>query len=217
MVFVVVLIMTASHPEMFQPSTVDESALLKLVGNHLLPTRAVLQWRPVKDEDIPTSNTDKIIVMTSFVQRRFGLSSCEFLCGLLHHYKIELIHLNPNSILQIVVFAHLCETYLAVHPKFPLFKHYFLKYQPNTDKHQIIGGVAIQTCQRRNFLNPPLKSSLKGCHKQSFYCKTHEPNLPPFVGRLPEYDATWVEEPTDSKMAIVSALASRVNELKKLT
>jgi hypothetical protein len=31
---------------------------------------------------------------------------------------------------------------------------------------------------------------------QWFYYGNHEPSLPPFVDRLPEYDATWVEDPT---------------------
>jgi hypothetical protein len=88
--------MAASHPEMFRPSTVDESPLLKLVENHLLLSHAVLLWRSAKDEDILTPSTNKIVVLTSFLQRGFGLSACEFLRGL-HHYKVELVHLNPNS------------------------------------------------------------------------------------------------------------------------
>jgi hypothetical protein len=176
---------------MFQPSTVDESALLKLVENHLLPSCAILQWWSAKDEDIPTLNTTEIVVLTSFFQCGFGLPAYEFLHGLLHHYKIELVHLNPNSILQTVVFVHLCETYLTIHPNFSLFKYYFfLKYQPSAAKRQIIGGVSIQSHQHRNFLNLPLKSSLKGWHKQWFYCENHKPSLPPFVSHLPEYDVT---------------------------
>jgi hypothetical protein len=46
--------MVASHPNMFQQSTVDESEILKLVENCFLPNCAVLQWRPAKGEDIPT-------------------------------------------------------------------------------------------------------------------------------------------------------------------
>ena len=117
--------MAASHPEMFKPSSIDESEILKLVDDHLLPPRAVLQWRPAKDEEIPTPNTNEIVVSKSFFQRGFGLPACDFFCGLLNHFKIELIHLNPNSILQIAVFVHLCEAYLAVLPNFSLFKHYF--------------------------------------------------------------------------------------------
>jgi hypothetical protein len=88
--------MATSHPEMFKPSSIDEGELLKLIENHLLPSRAVLQWRSAKDEDIPTANTNEIVVSTSFFQCGFGLPSCDFLYGLLHHYKIELVHMNPN-------------------------------------------------------------------------------------------------------------------------
>jgi hypothetical protein len=76
-----------------------------------------------KDEDIPMPNTNEIIVSTTFFQHEFGLPACDFFRGLLHHYKIELIQLNPNSILHIVVFVHLCEAYLVVLPNFTLFKH----------------------------------------------------------------------------------------------
>jgi hypothetical protein len=139
----------------------------------------------------------------------------EFLCGLLHHYKIELVHLNPNSILQITIFVHLYETYLTVHPNFSLFKHYsFLKYQPSAAKQKVISSVGIESCPHHDFLDLPLKSSLKGWHRQWFYCKNHEPSLPPFVGWLPEYDTTWVDEPMYSEMLIISALSSRVSELK---
>jgi hypothetical protein len=191
---------------MFWPSTIDESELLKLIENHLLPSHAVLQWQSANDEDIPTPNTNEIIVLTSFFQHEFGLPTCEFLHGLLHYYKIELVDLNPNSRPQIVVFVHVCETYLAVLLNFCLFKHYFfLKYQPSTTKSQVID---IHTHPYHDFLNIPSKMSIKGWHKQWFYYENHIPGLPPFVGRLPEYDTTWVEEPVDLKMAVVTTLAS---------
>jgi hypothetical protein len=101
---------------------------------------------------------------------------------------------------------------------FSLFKHYFfLKYQPSAAKRQIISGVDIHTCLHHDFLNLPLKSSLKGWHRQWFYCEDHEPNLPPFIGHLSKYDAMWVKEPVESEMAIVTALASQVSELKGLS
>jgi hypothetical protein len=84
------------------------------------------------------------MVFTAFFQREVGLPAYDFLHSLLHHYKIELVHLNPNLILQITIFVHLCEAYLAVLPNFSLFKHYFfLKYQPSSTKRQVIGGVGI--------------------------------------------------------------------------
>jgi hypothetical protein len=122
----------------------DEGELLVLVEKHLLPDHVVIQWRPTKGEDIPTPNTKEVVVLSSYFQHGFGLPTCEFLHGLLHYYQIELVHLNPNSILQTTVFVHLCEAFLAVHPNFPSFKHYFLlKYQPSAAKWNIIGGVGI--------------------------------------------------------------------------
>jgi hypothetical protein len=91
--------MAASHPEMFQKSTAYESEILKLVIKAFFLDREVLRWRPMIGEDIPTPHTNEIVVLSSFFQCRFGLPTCEFLRGLHHHYQIELVHLNPNSIL----------------------------------------------------------------------------------------------------------------------
>jgi hypothetical protein len=76
----------------------------------------VLQWRPAAREDIPTPNTNEIVVFSSFFQCGFGLPACDFFHGLLDHYKIKLVHLNPSVILQIAVFVHLCEAFLGVLP-----------------------------------------------------------------------------------------------------
>jgi hypothetical protein len=122
----------------------------------------MLRWLPAKGQDIPTLNMKEIVVLSSLFQHGFGLPSCDFFRGLLH-YQIELIHLNPNSILQITVFVHLCEAFLVVPPNFPLFKSYFsLNYQPCADNRKVIGGVGLQTRPRSGFLDLPMKTSLKG-------------------------------------------------------
>jgi hypothetical protein len=87
----------------------------------------LLQWRLAKGEDMPTSNTKEIVVLSSSFQRGFGLPSCDFFRGLLHHYQIELVHLNPNSIHQIAIFINHCEAFLGIPRSFPLFKNYSLE------------------------------------------------------------------------------------------
>jgi hypothetical protein len=179
--------MAASHPHLFQKSTTVEREILKLVTSCFLPDRAVLQWCPAAG-DLPTPNTNEIVVFFPFFQRGFGLPSCDFLRELLDHYQIELVHLNPNSILQIAIFIHLCEAFLRISPNFPLFKHYFfLKYQSSDANRKVIGGVGLHTCSRVSFLELPLKNSLRGWHGTWFYCENHEPSLPSFVGRPPEF------------------------------
>jgi hypothetical protein len=39
-----------------------------------------------------------VISFAHFDERRFGMPPHPFFCGLLHHFKIELQHLNPNGI-----------------------------------------------------------------------------------------------------------------------
>jgi hypothetical protein len=114
--------MAASRPEMFQKSTADESEIQKWVRNHFLPKWELLQWRPANGEDIPTPNTNEIVVLSSFFQCRFGLPTYEFICGLLDHNEIELVHLNSNSILKIALFVHICEAFLGVPTIFPVQK-----------------------------------------------------------------------------------------------
>jgi hypothetical protein len=64
-------------------------------------------------------------VFSSFFQCGIGLLTYDFFRGLLDLYKIELVHLNPNFVLQMVVFVHLCDSFLGIPPIFPLFKNYF--------------------------------------------------------------------------------------------
>jgi hypothetical protein len=150
------------------------------------------------------------------IQMRFSLPVHDFLHGFLDHYKIELVHLNPNSILLIVVFNHLCEAFLQIAPNFPLFKNYFfLKYQPSAANQKVIGGICLQNRPRAGFLGLPLKSSLWGWHQTWFYCKNHEPSVPPFVGWLPEFQGTWSEEPTPLELPQVVALTNKINFLKE--
>jgi hypothetical protein len=61
-------------------------------------------------------------------------------------------NLNPNSILQIMVFVALCEGYLGIRPNFALWKYYFcatifLKMVRRGKTVQVrIGSCAIQLC-----------------------------------------------------------------------
>jgi hypothetical protein len=151
-----------------------------------------------------------------YFQRRFCLPVCDFFHGLLNHYQIELVHLNTNFILQIVVFVHLCEAFLGIPPNFPLFKNYFfLKYQSSAAKRKVIRGVGFQTRPRAGFLDLPWKTSFRGWHRTWFYYKNHEPSLPPFVGRLPEFQGTWSEDLTPLELPQVAVLTNKINLLKE--
>jgi hypothetical protein len=208
--------MAASHPNLFQLSITDESEIRKLIVSHFLSDCAVLQWCPAASEDLPTPNTNEIVLFSSFIQCGFVLPACDFFHRLLDHYQIELVHLNPKSILQITIFIHLCEAFLGIPPNFPLLKNYFfLKYQPSAANRKVIGGMGLQTRPRASFLDLLMKTSLRRWHGTWFYYENHEPNLPPFVGRFPEFQGSWSEKPTPLELPHVTVLTNKINLLKE--
>jgi hypothetical protein len=118
-------------------STVTEAHLRQMVTDGVLPEKTIIGWRVADGEDFLTPNTEEIVVFESFFYRGFGLPTSSFFRGLLHFYGIELIHLNPNSILQITTFIHFCEGFLGIQPHFDLFHSLFIL----KSYHMVAGGA----------------------------------------------------------------------------
>src|SRR5438105_12942122 len=105
---------SAPNPkEMWMKSTVTKGELEKMVEDQVLPVKELIGWRAANGELFPTADTEEIVVFTSFFYQGFLLSSSFFFRGLLCFYGIELVNLNPNSILQIFAFIHLYEAFLG--------------------------------------------------------------------------------------------------------
>ena len=80
----------------------------------------------------------------SFYEKGFVLPARAFFHGLHHFYGLEVTHLKPNSIAQIVIFIHLCEGYLGITPHFNLWRAlYRLKRHPSNARRNIVGGAAF--------------------------------------------------------------------------
>jgi hypothetical protein len=52
-------------------------------------------------EEFPTEDVKKQVVFASFFERGFNIPAGDFFQGLLFYYKLELIHLVPNSITEV--------------------------------------------------------------------------------------------------------------------
>jgi hypothetical protein len=72
---------------------------------------------------IPNRGDQQDLVFLTHIERRFGVLADDFLRGLLHFCRIELVHLAPNLITIIATFIHLCEAYLGIMPHFHLWRH----------------------------------------------------------------------------------------------
>jgi hypothetical protein len=120
-----------------------------------------------------------------------------------------LVHLNSSSILQIAIFVHLCKVFLRIPPNFPLFKNYFfLRYLPSVANRKVVGGVGLGTCPHADFLNLPLKTSLRRWHGTWFYCENDEPSPPSLCGPTPGIQR-YLERRANSTQASLSCCPSQ--------
>jgi hypothetical protein len=105
-------------------STMTKAKIQALVDRGLLRSKTEVEWRAAVGEDFPSEDVKEQVVFGSFFERCFNLPAGDFFRGLLYYYKLELVHLVPNSITVVSTFIHFCEAYLGILPHFALWRHF---------------------------------------------------------------------------------------------
>jgi hypothetical protein len=85
-------------------SVVSESDLLHLVSIGVLPPKELCSWRICRGVTVLTEDTHESIIYVPFLIRGLALPISHFFRDLLDFYRLNLTHLNPNSILQEFMF-----------------------------------------------------------------------------------------------------------------
>jgi hypothetical protein len=118
------------------------------VDRGLLRLKAEVEWKAAVGEEFPTEDVNEQVIFASYFECGFKLPAGDFFRGLLFYYKLELVHLVPNSIPVVSTFIHFCEAYLGISPHFLLWRHLF--YVQSTDKKS--GQVGdVMFCLRSGF------------------------------------------------------------------
>jgi hypothetical protein len=79
-------------------SVVSEPDLLHLVSIGVLPPRELCSWRIFHGVTVPKEDTHEFVIYVPFLLRGLALPISPFFRGLLDFYRLNLTHLNPNSI-----------------------------------------------------------------------------------------------------------------------
>ena len=80
-------------------SNISTRCLEGLVHRGLLCAQtATEEWRLPGDEDALSPPDGYVVSFAHFHERGFATPAHKFLRGLLHYYKVELQHFNPNGI-----------------------------------------------------------------------------------------------------------------------
>jgi hypothetical protein len=104
-------------------------------------------------------------------------------------------------------------------PHFGLWK-YLYHCRPGMvgGQHQLVGGASLEMRHGRKteYLEIPLKDSIKGWHLEWFIVENYGNSLPSRSGRQPDVRTpSWTESPTDQEVAEASALLAEVGLLKE--
>jgi hypothetical protein len=114
-----------------------------------------------------------VISFVHFHERGLASPPTSSFRGLLHHYGIELQHLNPNGIQHILAFIVLCEGYLGIEPHFELWKYFFAvelqrkkaeKKKKPVDLAVPMGcaSIRLRSSWASEYMSIPLRKSNKG-------------------------------------------------------
>jgi hypothetical protein len=200
-------------------SVVSESDLLCLVDVGVLPPKELCSWRICRGVTVSTEDTHESVVYVPFLIRGLTLPISHFFRGFLDFYNLNLTHLNPNSILQISIFVHLCEAYLGVLPHFGLWKYLYHCWPGMAGgQHQLMGGASLEMRRGRKteYLDIPLKDNIKGWRLEWFIVENHDKSLPPRPGRQPDVRTlSWVESPTALEVTKARVLLAEICLLKE--
>jgi hypothetical protein len=96
-----------------------------LIKNGLHTRVTGVVWLVPSNEDRLVVPDGYVILFMHFHEHGLASSPHKFLRGLLHHYGIELQHLNLNGVQHISAFIALYEGYLGIEPHFELWKYFF--------------------------------------------------------------------------------------------
>jgi len=166
-----------------------------LVCRGLLCTWTIAEeWRLPGDEDASSPPDGYVVSFAHFHERGLATPAQKFLRGLLHYYKVELHHLNPNGIQHIAAFIALCEGFLGISPHLELRRYFFAvtllkKHEKRHELNVLMECAGIQLRNNRVNEYPPmgLSTSNQGWHSHWFYVKNDAAApLPEFTGRLIE-------------------------------
>ena len=98
-----------------------------LVHCSLLHVRtSAKEWLLPSKEDLLSLPDGYVVSFSHFHECGFVTPAHRFLQRLLHYYKIELQHLNPNEIQHMAAFVALCGGFLGISPYFDLWRHFFV-------------------------------------------------------------------------------------------
>jgi hypothetical protein len=200
-------------------SIVSESDLLHLVSIGVLPPKELYSWRICRGVTVPTEDTHESVIYVPFLIRGLALPISPFFRGLLDFISLESdpsesqFHSASFCFCPFMRSLPWCFASLR-----PLEAFVPLSAWDGRRAAPACGGTSLEMRRGRktDYLDIPLKDSIKGWRLEWFIVENHGNSLPPRSGRQPDVRTpSWTKSPTDQEVAEAGALLAEVGLLKE--
>jgi hypothetical protein len=172
-------------------STVTEFVLHELVnGGQLAPNveGSLLAWivPPATDRE-PNPPYGYVVSFIRHHELGFAAPASRFMCGLCHHYGVELHNFAPNAISQAATFVGVCEGFLGIPVNWDLWVHLFRAelHTLTTAETRVRRAVRadglsilLRDSRREFYLPCTLTSNNAEWERGWFYLRNDGPGLP---------------------------------------
>jgi hypothetical protein len=190
-------------------SVVSKSNLLHLVDVGVLPPKELCSWRICCGVTVLTEDTHESVVYVPFLIRGLALAISPFFRSILNFYNLNLTHLNPNSILQISIFVHLCEAYLRILP------HFDPGWLGGSTSSWVVQVWRCTAGGKQITLTFLSRTTLKDGTLSGLLWKTTASSSPRSGRQLDVRTPSWVESPTALEVMEARVLLAEICLLKE--
>jgi hypothetical protein len=173
--------------------TMMDAKIQSLVDRGLLRPKVEVEWKAAVGKEFPTEDVKKQVIFASFFERGFNIPAEDFFRGLLFYYKLELVHLVPNSITVVSTFIHFCEACLGISPHFLLWRHLFCVKSTSKRASPVRAMMFyLRSSLKSEWIDTDLPNNTIGWRYEWFYITDRLPTLPEHTGhkpmKIPEWD-----------------------------
>jgi hypothetical protein len=177
---------------MWLRSTMMDAKIQSLVDCGLLRLKEEVEWKAAVGEEFPTEDMKEQVIFALYFERAFNLPAGDFFRGLLFYYKLELVHLIPNSTTIVATFIHFCEAYLGISPHFLVWRNLFCI--KSTGKRSRPVGVVmfcLRSGLKSEWIDTDLPDNTVGWRSEWSYIADQLPALRRCSGHKPVKISEW--------------------------
>jgi hypothetical protein len=184
-------------------------------GPRLLRPKEEVEWKATVWEGFPTEDIKEQVVFASFFERGFNLPVGDFFCGLLYYYKLELVHLVPNSITVVSTFIHFYEAYLGISPH--LWWRYLFCVKSTSKRSGPMGAVmfCLRSGLKTEWIDTELPGNTTGWKSEWFYIVDQLLGLPRRTGHKPVKINEWDLGLSSRELEDLKGVLELVSDMKK--